>query len=79
MTITTRPSSGGSGNTGTKTDTVKNPDGSTTKTETKADGSKTETTTATTPGGSTGSTSHEDRYQGQQPDRSQRQAQRQRT
>ncbi|MFR3969084.1 MAG: S-layer homology domain-containing protein [Evtepia sp.] len=56
LTITTRPSSGGSGNTGTKTDTVKNPDGSTTKTETKADGSKTETTTATTPGGSTGST-----------------------
>ena len=56
LTITTRPSSGGSGTTGTKTDTVKNPDGSTTKTETKADGSKTETTTATTPGGSTGST-----------------------
>ncbi len=56
LTITTRPSSGGSGNTGTKTDTVKNPDGSTTKTETKADGSKTETTTATTPGGSTGGT-----------------------
>ncbi len=56
LTITTRPSSGGSGSTGTKTDTVKNPDGSTTKTETKSDGSKTETTTATTPGGSTGST-----------------------
>jgi hypothetical protein len=56
LNITTRPSSGGSGSTGTKTDTVKNPDGSTTKTETKADGSRTETTTATTPGGSTGST-----------------------
>lgn len=49
-------SSSGSVTPGTKTDTVKNPDGSTTKTETKADGSKTETTTATTPGGSTGST-----------------------
>lgn len=49
-------SSSGSVTLGTKTDTVKNPDGSTTKTETKADGSKTETTTATTPGGSTGST-----------------------
>ena len=56
LTITTRPSSGGSGNTGTKTDTVKNPDGSTTKTETKADGSKTETTTASSSGGSTGTT-----------------------
>lgn len=56
LTITTRPSSGGSGNTGTKTDTVKNPDGSTTKTETKADGSKTETTTASSGGGSTGTT-----------------------
>ena len=56
LTITTRPSSGGSGNTGTKTDTVKNPDGSTTKTETKADGSKTETTTASSGGGSTGIT-----------------------
>ena len=56
LNITTRPSSGGSGSTGTKTDTVKNPDGSTTKTETKSDGSRTETTTATTPGGSTGST-----------------------
>ena len=41
---------------GTKTDTVKNPDGSTTKTETKADGSKTETTTASSGGGSTGTT-----------------------
>lgn len=49
-------SSSGAVTPGTKTDTVKNPDGSTTKTETKADGSKTETTTATTPGGSTGST-----------------------
>ena len=56
LNITSRPSSGGSGSTGTKTDTVKNPDGSTTKTETKSDGSRTETTTATTPGGSTGST-----------------------
>ena len=55
LTITTRPSSGGSGSSGTKTDTVKNPDGSTT-TVTKADGSKTETTTASTAGGSTGST-----------------------
>ena len=51
-------SSGSSGSVtpGTKTDTVKNPDGSTTKTETKADGSKTETTTASSAGGSTGST-----------------------
>ena len=51
-------SSGSSGSVtpGTKTDTVKNPDGSTTKTETKADGSKTETTTASSDGGSTGTT-----------------------
>ena len=51
-------SSGSSGavTPGTKTDTVKNPDGSTTKTETKADGSKTETTTASSSGGSTGTT-----------------------
>ena len=51
-------SSGSSGSVtpGTKTDTVKNPDGSTTKTETKADGSKTETTTASSAGGSTGTT-----------------------
>ena len=51
-------SSGSSGSVtpGTKTDTVKNPDGSTTKTETKADGSKTETTTASSGGGSTGTT-----------------------
>ena len=56
LNITTRSSSSGSSNSGTKTDTVKNPDGSTTKTETKADGSKTETTTASSAGGSTGST-----------------------
>ena len=56
LNITTRPSSSGSSNSGTKTDTVKNPDGSTTKTETKADGSKTETTTASSGGGSTGTT-----------------------
>ena len=51
-------SSGSSGSVtpGTKTDTMKNPDGSTTKTETKADGSKTETTTASSGGGSTGTT-----------------------
>ena len=49
-------SSSGSVTLGTKTDTVKNPDGSTTKTETKADGSKTETTTASSGGGSTGTT-----------------------
>ena len=49
-------SSSGSVTPGTKTDTVKNPDGSTTKTETKADGSKTETTTASSAGGSTGTT-----------------------
>ena len=49
-------SSSGSVTPGTKTDTVKNPDGSTTKTETKADGSKTETTTASSDGGSTGIT-----------------------
>ena len=49
-------SSSGSVTPGTKTDTVKNPDGSATKTETKADGSKTETTTASSAGGSTGST-----------------------
>ena len=56
LNITTRSSSSGSSNSGTKTDTVKNPDGSTTKTETKADGSKTETTTASSAGGSTGTT-----------------------
>lgn len=56
LNITTRSSSSGSSNSGTKTDTVKNPDGSTTKTETKADGSKTETTTASSGGGSTGIT-----------------------
>ena len=56
LNITTRSSSSGSSNSGTKTDTVKNPDGSTTKTETKADGSKTETTTASSSGGSTGTT-----------------------
>lgn len=49
-------SSSGSVTPGTKTDTVKNPDGSTTKTETKADRSKTETTTASSGGGSTGTT-----------------------
>ena len=49
-------SSSGAVTPGTKTDTVKNPDGSTTKTETKADGSKTETTTASSSGGSTGIT-----------------------
>ena len=49
-------SSSGSVTPGSKTDTVKNPDGSTTKTETKADGSKTETTTASSGGGSTGTT-----------------------
>ena len=49
-------SSSGAVTPGTKTDTVKNPDGSTTKTETKADGSKTETTTASSAGGSTGTT-----------------------
>lgn len=49
-------SSSGSVTPGTKTDTVKNPDGSTTKTETRADGSKTETTTASSSGGSTGTT-----------------------
>lgn len=56
LNITTHSSSSGSSNSGTKTDTVKNPDGSTTKTETKADGSKTETTTASSGGGSTGTT-----------------------
>lgn len=56
LNISTRSSSSGSSNSGTKTDTVKNPDGSTTKTETKADGSKTETTTASSGGGSTGIT-----------------------
>ena len=40
-------SSSSSGNTTTKTETTTNPDGSTTKTETKADGSVTETTTGT--------------------------------
>ena len=49
-------SSSGAVTPGTKTDTVKNPDGSTTKTETKVDGSKTETTTASSDGGSTGTT-----------------------
>lgn len=49
-------SSSGAVTPGTKTDTVKNPDGSTTKTEIKADGSKTETTTASSGGGSTGTT-----------------------
>lgn len=49
-------SSSGAVTPGSKTDTVKNPDGSTTKTETKADGSKTETTTASSSGGSTGTT-----------------------
>ena len=49
-------SSSGAVTPGTKSDTVKNPDGSTTKTETKADGSKTETTTASSSGGSTGTT-----------------------
>lgn len=49
-------SSSGAVTPGSKTDTVKNPDGSTTKTETKADGSKTETTTASSGGGSTGTT-----------------------
>ena len=50
LTITTRPSSGGassSGSTTTKTETTTNPDGSTTKTETKADGTVVETTTST--------------------------------
>ena len=54
LTITTRPSSGGSsggGSSGTKTETTKNPDGSTTKTETKSDGTVVETTT--NPDGST--------------------------
>ena len=60
-TITLWHKSSSSGSSGsvtpeTKTDTVKNPDGSTTKTETKADGSKTETTTASSSGGSTGTT-----------------------
>ena len=60
-TITLWHKSSSSGSSGsvtpeTKTDTVKNPDGSTTKTETKADGSKTETTTASSGGGSTGTT-----------------------
>lgn len=59
ITLWHKSSSGGSSGSvtpGTKTDTVKNPDGSTTKTETKADGSKTETTTASSGGGSTGIT-----------------------
>lgn len=59
ITLWHKSSSGGSSGAvtpGTKTDTVKNPDGSTTKTETKADGSKTETTTASSGGGSTGIT-----------------------
>ena len=48
LTITTRPSSGGSSGGGsftTKTETTNNPDGSTTKTETKSDGTVVETTT----------------------------------
>ena len=48
LTITTRPSSGGSsggGSSTTKTETTTNPDGSTTKTETKKDGTVVETTT----------------------------------
>ena len=48
LTITTRPSSGGSsggGSSTTKTETTNNPDGSTTKTETKSDGTVVETTT----------------------------------
>lgn len=48
LTITTRPSSGGSsggGSSTTKTETTSNPDGSTTKTETKSDGTVVETTT----------------------------------
>lgn len=48
LTITTRPSSGGSsggGSSTTKTETNNNPDGSTTKTETKSDGTVVETTT----------------------------------
>ena len=44
LTITTRPSSGGGSSTA-KTETTTNPDGSTTKTETKADGTVVETTT----------------------------------
>ena len=59
ITLWHKSSSGGSSGSvtpGTKTDTVKNPDGSTTKTETKVDGSKTETTTASSGGGSTGTT-----------------------
>lgn len=59
ITLWHKSSSGGSSGSvtpGTKTDTVKNPDGSTTKTETKADGSKTKTTTASSDGGSTGTT-----------------------
>ena len=46
LTVTTRPSGGGSsGGTTAKTETTTNPDGSTTKTETKSDGTVTETTT----------------------------------
>ena len=48
LIITTRPSSGGSsggGSSTTKTETTNNPDGSTTKTETKSDGTVVETTT----------------------------------
>lgn len=48
LTITTRPFSGGSsggGSSTTKTETTNNPDGSTTKTETKSDGTVVETTT----------------------------------
>ena len=46
LTITARPSSGGGSST-TKTETTTNPDGSTTKTETKSDSTVVETTTNT--------------------------------
>ena len=45
LTVTSRPSSGGSGSSATKTETTTNPDGSVTKTEIKSDGTVTETTT----------------------------------
>ena len=48
LTVSDRPSSGGGGSSSgstVKTDTVTNPDGSVTKTETKKDGTKVETTT----------------------------------
>ena len=48
LTVSDRPSSGGGGSSSgstVKTDTVANPDGSVTKTETKKDGTKVETTT----------------------------------